>query len=256
MKQAAVVRLTLALLVGMALLSACDPSHQAASPTAHLATTRGASTIVLDNTAPAQIDLLLGAGIEQSLPQVPAHFWITPTFYASSQQSQPRRTIQFSRGETLICNDIVLPMTSRGAYDSEKLPAPGTMIHCLYRSPQGQASFSFSVPGRATLLSPGNDATITRSTHTPLTIRTTSTCKAVKVVTGYLNAHGTYQSSAGDEQYACTAQQSVSTLDLPAGPGLLGVEEIERVDAVPNDAGFHALTFMVTTWTVTAVTWQ
>lgn len=116
-------------------LSACGPSSDQSNNA--VPPNKGpAPVIVLDNTAPANIDFALTAGIVQSDPKLRATFEIAPAFYYQKTQ-----IIQFKHGEKLQCNGIVLPTETGRGYVTETLPAPGTVMDCIYVSPQGQASF-------------------------------------------------------------------------------------------------------------------
>lgn len=263
MQQAHAAKVVLMLVVAVLALAACDVASQtrsippnkgaAASETPSVPPNKGAAgTITLDNTAPSNIDLALTVSIIQPLAPSRMRFELLPAYYY--QQAQ---IISFTRGEKLQCNGMTLPMDTSSSYISTTLPASGTVIKCTYVSPQGQASFSFTVPELVKLISPMPGATVARSEHTPLTFGPTPACKALGVVLGYkAPQQAVFRGSTQEAPNGCAAQQSINTLTLPAGPGSVGVVEVVKNDTATNNTSFHSLSLMVTTKIEVPVTWQ
>jgi hypothetical protein len=210
-----------------------------------------APTIILSNTAPSNIDLAMAVGIVPSFPNTGAHFQIAPIFYY-----QKTDIIQFKQGETFECGGNAIPMDSHSGYASATIPVPGTVIPCTYTSPQGQASFSFTVPERATIISPLSGATVTRSPQTPLTLGLTPACDDVGIKTGYEASPGTWEAGSATAPDGCAKQQTIDTTSFPAGPGVLGVQEYVKVNSITNNAGFHSLTLSISTETDIPVKWK
>ncbi len=249
MQQVHTAKVALMLVVAVLALAACN----VASTRPSALPDKGATgTITLDNTAPSNIDLALTVGIIRPLAPEHRRFELLPAYYY--QQSQ---IIHFTHGEKLQCNGMPLPMDTSSSYISTTLPASGTVMTCAYVSPQGQASFSFTVPELVTLISPVPNATVTRSEHTPLAFGPTPACKALGVVLGYQDPQqAVRRGSTQEAPNGCAAHQSVNTLALPAGPGSVGVVELVNNDTVTKNAGFHSLSLTVSTKVEAPVTWK
>ncbi len=250
MKRSTLYETTSILLLALLLTSACSSSNSTAS--APFPPNKGpAPTIVLDNTSPENIDLDITAGVTQSIPPMQPHFEIATAFYY-----QHIKIIQFKQGEKFVCNGNNMPTNSSSGYISLKLPAPGTVISCDYISPQGRASFSFTIPDQVKILSPTSGATVTRSSNTPLDIQFAPECKGFAIDTGYASTQGGYYEGTQNSSNVCSAHQTINTLGMPAGRGMIGVSDIDNINPVTNNAGFHSLTFYVFTDTQVAITWK
>jgi len=245
-----IARFALTSLVAVLTLSACDVSSASVNPTVP-PNKGGASAIVLANTAPANIDLALTVAIIHPIPPEQARFQILPAFYYQQDE-----IIQFKQGEKFECSGVSVPTDSNSSYITFNIPAAGTVMNCTYFSPQGQASFPITIPAQARLVSPASGATVAISAQTPLTIDVVPPCKGVAIEVGYKNSQGEYVGGTQDAPDGCAAQQVFSTLNMATGPGMLGVEEVEKESAITNNAGFHSLTLMVMTRVEEPVTWH
>lgn len=251
MKRTYVVKTLLLLFATVLALSACGSSSTSTSATTP--TDKGpAPVITLDNTAPANIDFAFSAGVVQSNPNAPLQFEMVPVFYY--QQTQ---IIQFKHGEKLECNGIALPMRPGSGYATDTVPAPGTVIPCTYVSPQGQASFSFTVPGQAKVISPAAGAVVIRSAQTAVTLSLAPGCQSIAMVTGHQGGiSGGYVSGTVIASNGCATHQTINTLDQPSGPGVLGVQETETEGGVTNNTGFHSFVLNIETRGEEPITWH
>lgn len=250
MKQVPIPTIGLMALAILLLLSACSPAISATN-TSIPTNKRSAPTITLDNTDPANIDLAITVQIVHHLPPEAPHFIIEPMFYY-----QQTKIIQFKKGEKLVCGGNNIPADSSSAYISYTLPTQGTVMPCTYISPQGQASFSFTIPEQVKIITPASNAGVIRSEQTSIDIQVAPGCKGLGIRTGYKNTKGGYSVTTVEAPDGCAAQQTINTLSLPQGQGVLGIEDVENEGSIANNDGFHSLDFSIFTETDIPVTWQ
>jgi hypothetical protein len=235
-----------ALLVIIAFLTACD---QPTSSVTSLPPNKGAiPTVTLDNTSPANIDFSLSVNIEQDDASKPANMIIGPQFMHDNS------VITFTRGEKLTCGGVAMPTTTGSGYSPANTPSAGTVVNCTYLSPQGQASFSYTVPEQPKVMSPTAGATVARSVQTAVSVTIVPTCKtAVGIMLGDSSGHG---ASVPGTPGGCSSQQTVDTTPLQAGAGKLGVTEGGETTEITNNPGFHSFKLAYWSSSVISVTWK
>lgn len=238
------------LLSSILLLSACDLATGSVHNT--LPSNKGPMpTIVLANTSPTNIDMGLLVKITQDFGTKTPVLSLLATFYY-----QQNNVIIFKRNEKFICDGIAFPMDSGSFVSITNIPVEGTAMNCTYTSPQGQVSFSFAIPEQPKIISPINNAVVTRSAQTPMIVSIVPTCKDLGTEIDYKNTHGSYSGVGVPSPDGCVAQQTVNTLGASAGPGGLGVNETEKITDATINPGFHSYEMTITTSMLISVTWQ
>ncbi len=230
--------------VTFTLLAACSSQQQQVS----FEDPKGIQpTITIDNTAPSNIDLNFHVSVSQSDPDQPIHFRLFPSVTYHSL------VVNFIHGEKFVCGGKVIP--NGEIADITPIPPAGTTATCTYESPQGRASFSYTVPAQPTIVSPASGATVTRSAQTPITVTMLPNCKDLGTIVGERRPDKQWD-IAGAEGAGCVAHQTVNSLPYAAGPGMLGVQEELQTSLVTNNPGFHSFTLSITGGAIIPVTWK
>lgn len=229
------------------LLSACGTSSTTGNT---LPPNKGPQpTVVITNTAPSNIDISFGVGILQDDPNQPARFSIA---WNAIYQGN---LVTFQQGEKMECNSLLVP-NGGSKVEVTPIPAAGTVYNCMYTSPQGKTSFSFTVPGRLTITSPASGATITRSTSTPYTMTVLPDCKSTGIGLDYPDGRGGMAGFGNPASINCGTNGTTDTTKVTPGPGGLVVEEFLQPAYATNNPGFHSFTMQIYTSTTIPVTWQ
>jgi hypothetical protein len=126
----------------------------------------GSCPIILTDTSPGQLDLSLNLMIGGYGADTRDTVELNITFMHQGH------TVQFMTGEHISCNG--LPIQGYGANFNGKASTAvfaGQPITCIYTSGDTSATFSFTAPLAPAILSPQENAQVTRSTRTPIRYR-------------------------------------------------------------------------------------
>jgi hypothetical protein len=122
--------------------------------------------LILKDTSPSELALsltLIIGGYDASTRDITE---LNVTF------THQGRLVRFMAGEQIACNGIALP--GYGSNFNLKVPSvvfSGKLVTCIYTSGTTSATFSFTAPLAPTILSPQENAQITRSSRTRVSYR-------------------------------------------------------------------------------------
>lgn len=200
-------------------------------------------SVVLSDTALAQLESVL---VVTMGGYDPATRDLTQLDINISSQGHP---VQLVADEQIVCNNVTLQRFV-GSFEASFPTAAvaGKSLTCTYTSGQASTSFTLTLPVAPAILSPPDQARVSREAHT--VVRFQAPAGSVTGVVALAPA----SKAVAHQDTMSSSQAILDTRPLAAGAGSISLTEDLALPASPNP-GFKSFRVRGTAMTMVAVTW-